>query len=164
MTEFGPAMRGFVELAVAAEMTDDPLEATLLLKRLVKGVRLADLAPPPRRAETEALIGAVRTRAEADFAARNDRSGAPEVEVRRAMDAYERCVARDLADVLRELTPRETPKETVIAMVELTAAREEIFREDIVARDIGWAWVKSVLTAAHAYQAPLRELGLRPVG
>ena len=163
MTDLGPGMRGFVELAAAGEMTDDPVVTVLLLKRLSKGLRFVDLIAPSRRAEGEALIATMRTRALAEFDLRNEKTGAPEVEVRRAIDAYEHCVAVGLDAALRGLTPQETPRDTVIAMVEAAAAHEPLFREDIVARDVAWCWVKSVLAATRVYQAPLRDLGLRNV-
>src|SRR5215468_6898183 len=105
MLAVGPAVRALFDSAAATQIARDPVEATLLLKRLGAGLRLADLAPPDKRAEVEAVLAAVRRRAEEIFLDWARRREAPDAELRIGLDAYERCVSAEMESVLRDLTP-----------------------------------------------------------
>jgi len=162
MLEMGPAARGLVESAAVVQMARDPLEATLLLKRLASGLQLADLAPPDAREEIEALLTAIRSRAGAMFLAWAESRDMPDAEMRAGLDAFERCTASELDAVLRALTPAASPRETLETAMRRAADRAGIMRDDLIARDIGWALIRSALTAAEVYAEPLRNLAPPP--
>jgi hypothetical protein len=163
MSDIGPAVRALIESAAATQIARDALEATLLLKRLAPGLRLADLAPPDKRSEIEALMAAVRNRAEATFLDWAAKREMPDIEVRNGLEVYERCAGSEMEGVLRDLTPAATPRETLEKAIRQAAARCGVLEDDLVARDVGWAMVKSALAAAETYAAPLRSLALRPL-
>jgi len=161
MLALGPGMRGLVEGAAAAYIAKDAEDAAILFKRIGPGLKLVDLVPPGKRDEVEALIKAIRSRAEAGFLEWQAKFGPPRVEVQRAFDAYERCAARELPAVLKELTPGDDPVTMLETVIATAAARDEVFREDLVARDICWAMVKASIAAAKDYAGALRSLQLR---
>lgn len=161
--EMGPAVRGLIDSAAATVMARDALEATLLLKRLAHGLPLIELAPPHAREELELLITAIRRRTETAFIEWTARRDMPSVEVRAGLDAYERCVAAEMAGVLHDLTPGATARATLEKAVKEAAERGGILHGDIVARDIGWALVKAALTAAEIYAEPLKSLAPPPL-
>jgi hypothetical protein len=66
-----------------------------------------------------------------------------------------------MAGVLRDLTPAETARATLEKAVKEAGARCGIILDDLVARDIGWALVKSALSAAEVYAGPLQGLAWR---
>jgi len=161
MLALGPAMRGLVEGAAAAYIAKDPEDAAILFKRIGPGLKLVDLVPPGKRDEIEALIKAIRSRAETGFMDWQAKFGPPQVEVQRAFDAYERCAARELPAILKKLTPGADPVSMLEGVIAMAAGRDELFRDDLVARDICWAMVKASISAAGDYAGALRSLKLR---
>jgi hypothetical protein len=161
MLELGPAARGLIESAAAAQMASDAVEATLLLKRLGAGIPLVELAPPEVRVELAKLLDTIRTRAGNAFLAWVERQDMPEAEMRAGLAAYERCATNEMPRVMRDLTPEATSSGTLEKAVKSAIARCDDLVEDLIARDIGWALVGSALAAAEAYAEPLQRLAWR---
>jgi hypothetical protein len=161
MLELGPAARGLIESAAATQMAGDAVEATLLLKRLATGLPLVELAPPEVRGELAKLLETIRTRAGNAFLAWVERRDMPEGEMRAGLETYERCSRAEMAGVLRDLTPSATPRATLEKAVKEAGSRCGILTDDLIARDIGRALLKSALAAAEAYAEPLKGLAWR---
>lgn len=161
MLELGPALRGLMEGAAAAYIAKDSVDAAILYKRIGPGLRLSDLVSTDQREEIDSLIAAIRARAEAGFLQWKDKFGTPDHEVRRAFDAYEICAARELPAVLKALTPGDDPVTMLEGVIAAAAARDPKFHNDIVARDICWAMVKSAVAAAGVYSGALSSLKLQ---
>jgi hypothetical protein len=159
----GSAMRGLIDSAAAVVMARDALEATLLLKRLADGLPLVELAPPAAREELAFLIDAVRRRTESAFAEWAARHKLPLVEIEAGVEGYERCAAAEMSNALKALTPGESPRATLEKAVKDCASRCGVLEDDVVARDIGWALVKSALAAAEDYKQPLSRLAPPPL-
>lgn len=157
MMEMGPAVRGLIDAAAVTAIANDATEATLVLKRLSR-MPLVELAPPQARDELTSLITGLRRRTETAFLTWAVRHDIPTAELRYGLETYERCVAAEMAGVLHDLTPADTPRATLEKAVKEAASRAGILEGDIVARDIGWELVKAALNAAQAYAEPLRTL------
>jgi hypothetical protein len=158
MLQLGPAARGLIDCAAATQVAHDAVAATLVLKRLAGGLRLIDLAPPDAREELGKLLDAICTRTETAFLAWAGRRDLPEIEMRAGLEVYERCSAAELEGVLRELTPGATPRQTLENALRECASRCGVLSDDLIARDIGRALVRSALAAAEAYAEPLKGL------
>jgi uncharacterized protein with PIN domain len=160
--EMGPAVRGLIDSAAAAAMARDALEATLLLKRLASGLPLVELVPPPSREELTFILDAVRRRTETSLASWAAKRRLPEVEIQVGLETYERCAAAEMNNVLKALTPGDTPRATLEKAVKECGARCGVL-EEVVERDIGWALVKSAIAAAEDYKQPLSRLAPPPL-
>ncbi len=159
--EFGPAARTLIEGAAAAHAAVDADDAVVLLKHVAFGGRLAELAPPPRRMDARLLIDEVAAGARDRFLDWVARQGAPASEVRIALGAFESCGARETTGAARRIRPSASGPETGSIFFLDVAARDPIFTEDLVVRDIGWALIRSAFAAAEARAADLAALGVR---
>jgi hypothetical protein len=159
--EFGPAARTLIEGAAAAEAAVDAEEAVVLLKHVALGGQLAELAPPARRHDARELVAAVQAAARERFLAWIAEHGAPASEVRVALGAFESCGARETAGAARRIRPGASGPETGLIFFLDVAARDPIFAEDLVVRDIGWALAKAAFAAAAERAAALKDLGVR---
>lgn len=161
--EMGPAVRGLIDSAATVAMARDALEATLLLKRLASGLPLVELTPPASREEMAFLLDAVRRRTETAFLAWSRKHKLPEVEVVAGLEIYERCAAAEMSNVLKALTPAETPRATLEKAVRECGERCGVMEDDVIARDIGWALVRCAIAAAEDYGQPLKRLAPPPL-
>ncbi len=160
MHAYGPPAERLIDIAVIVVAIDDPAMAVICLKAVCNGVRFRQLVQPDLREELDALIGAIRTRATAEFEAWLARFEVPRRELQRALLLIEEVAQRNMDQLSREMKPLHTSVDTALAAIATAYEKDRLMDSDIIARDIGAALRRTAFRAAEPYSEPLRSFSL----
>ncbi len=157
---YGPSAERILQLGVIAYAVADPAEALIFIRAVgPRGLHLRQLVHPDGRDEFDAILAAVRARAVSDFAGWLTKFHVPEHEWRQALLAIEDIAQRVMPTLESKLSLLSTSLETVSHVVDGMYAGDELM-QDIIARDIGAALLRTAFRSAEHYSDALKGLEL----